>query len=221
MTGFVGEHGRTLALFDFDGTISRRDTLFLFLRHTHGPMAILTGMAKMAPLLAAHAAGIASAIQAKEGLLRAFYRGWYRDDLVEQGRRFADTLFRSVDALHQPVMATLKAHVDRGDHVCIASASLDLWVRPFAGYLNADVISTELEFDAKFRFTGRLEGPNVNGDEKARAIATRYRLTEFSRIVAFGNSRGDLPMLRLADEAFLVRRNGKCTRVAKKDTGSR
>jgi hypothetical protein len=33
---------RTLALFDFDGTIARRDTPFSFPRHTHRSVAVVT-----------------------------------------------------------------------------------------------------------------------------------------------------------------------------------
>jgi len=198
--------GRALALFDFDGTISQRDTLLAFLRHTHSTAGCLTRLAIVSPVLAAHAAGVSSAATAKATLLRAFYGGWHRDDLNAHGRRFAADLAADTKKLHAAVLERFTHHVNRGDEVCIVSASPAVWVRPFAHALGAQAICTELEYDHAQLFTGRLLGPNVNGGAKAAAIEARYNLAAYARVVAYGNSRDDLPMLRLAHEAYLVRR---------------
>lgn len=205
--------GRKLVLFDLDGTLVRRDTMFMFLRHTHRPPAFAGRMTVASPLLAAHAVGLASAAQAKEGLLRAFYRGWRQRDLLDHGQTFAAAIVQSADALHLTVVDRLERHRRDGDTVCIVSASPAAWVRPLADCLRVEAICTELEFDASERFTGRLAGPNVNGIEKAHAISARHDLKAFDRIVAFGNSSGDLPMLRLAHEAYVVARDGSYSRV--------
>lgn len=199
---------KSLVLFDFDGTITRRDTLFEFTRHTHSAASRAWRMVIAAPFLTAHAVRLLNARRAKEALLKTFYAGWHRDEFLEHGRRFAEGLMRNRNGVHQSVMARLESHVARGDHVCIVSASASAWVRPFAERCGVDCICTELEFDAALCFTGRLAGPNINGDEKARAVRTRYDVTRFERVVAFGNTKGDLPMLQMAHEAYMVRRDG-------------
>ena len=204
---------RHLVLFDFDGTISRHDTLFSFLRHTHSAVDCLARCAFVSPILAAHFLGIGSAAMAKASLLSVFYGGWHRQRLDSYGLTFATALCSSQSALHATVVERLARYVDRGDEVCIVSASPSVWVRPFAHFVGAQAICTELEYDHDGRFTGRLAGPNVNGLAKAAAVKARYSLAAFSTVVAFGNSCGDIPMLELAKEAYIVSRNGDCERI--------
>jgi phosphoserine phosphatase len=60
-----------LALFDVDGTLTRRDTMFLFLRHTLGTVGALWAVTKVAPLLALHVVGVVDNTRAKQALLRS------------------------------------------------------------------------------------------------------------------------------------------------------
>jgi len=204
---------QTLVLVDFDGTLSRKDTLFAFLRFTHGHYGFLSRMAILAPRLGMYSVGVGSAENAKAAVLHAFYKDWHRDALREQGMRFARRLAASDGMMHGSIVDLIRSHVQCGATVCIVSASPDVWVRPFAEQLGSDAICTELSYGVDERFTGRFAGPNINGPEKVRAICSCYDLARFNRIIAFGNSVGDLPMLQLADEAYMVGRDGSKNRV--------
>lgn len=82
-------------------------------------------------------------------------------------------------------------NIDRQESkILIVSASCSIWVQPFADFLAADLIATELEFSNEI-FTGRILGANVSGQEKVNAIARKIDLSEFETVHSFGNSRLD------------------------------
>lgn len=53
--------------------------------------------------------------------------------------------------------------------------------------------------------TGRYEGRQSVGAEKARRVRSAYDLARYGRIHAYGDSREDAQMLALADRAYLRR----------------
>jgi phosphoserine phosphatase len=83
-------------------------------------------------------------------------------------------------------------------------------------WLGADgVIATRLEVGEHGRLTGHYDGHNCRGEEKLR----RLRLwvdesgTAPGKMWAYGNSRGDLRMLRAADIGVNVGRLGRLGRL--------
>ncbi|MDX1956231.1 MAG: haloacid dehalogenase-like hydrolase, partial [Chitinophagaceae bacterium] len=48
------------------------------------------------------------------------------------------------------------------------------------------------------RITGKLEGKNCNGEQKVVRIKEQFNLDEYKEIFAYGDSKGDRPMLQLA-----------------------
>jgi phosphoserine phosphatase len=63
------------------------------------------------------------------------------------------------------------------------------------------LISTRLETN-NGKLTGRIEGKNCRGIEKVRRIKMQYKLDEYDEIYAYGDTKGDKPMLGLATIAF-------------------
>ena len=99
-------------------------------------------------------------------------------------------------------MARLAAHRAAGDRCVLVSASLDLWLQPWAqrhGF--AAVLCSQLAADADGRASGRLAGANCFGAEKVRRLEAWLAGTR-PRLVAYGDSRGDLPLLDFADEGW-------------------
>ena len=66
---------QSIALFDFDGTITTRDTLLEMIRFTRGDASFLTGFALLSPWLVAMKAGLISNSNAKQKVLRYFFGG--------------------------------------------------------------------------------------------------------------------------------------------------
>jgi len=204
-----------VAAFDFDGTLTNGGSVFDFLAVVSGRQAVLRATAALAPRLA-HAALVGGTVAdtTKEALFVRVLGGVDADFLDQVGAEFA------VDHLAAHIRPDVRRRLDwhrgRGDKVVVVSASLDAYIRVAAERLAADgSIATRLEVDGNGRLTGRYEGGNCRGEEKIR----RLRLwmadagLEGARLWAYGNSRGDLRMLRSADTGVDVGRLGRLGRL--------
>ena len=90
-----------------------------------------------------------------------------------------------------------------GHAVLLASASLDSYLLP----LGVDgVICTRLERGADGKLTGRLDGANCRGAEKARRVREWLQEHDLTgaELWAYGDSKGDDELLALADHPLRV-----------------
>lgn len=185
-----------LALFDFDGTITSRDTMFAFVHHAKGPLRTGLGLLWLSPVLALHAIGLVGATTAKTALLRHFFGGTTRETLASWGETFTD----EIEAMVRPrARARLAWHREQGHEIVLVSASLDIWLRPWATRHGYPVLCTEAAFEGD-RCTGALATPNCNGAEKESRIRAMLDLKRYAHIYGYGDSSGDKQMLALANE---------------------
>lgn len=195
--------GSGVAAFDFDGTITRRDTLAPFLRRVGGPGRFAAACAAAAPVTAVRDAGVRRD-RAKAILLDRILRGRRHDDLAEVGERHARTI---PSGYRDDVLRSIDDHRSRGHRLVLVTASLGVYARPAAAALGFDhVIAVELEA-VDGRCTGAMTGPNVRGAEKAvRIRAWLGDEADDVELWAYGNSSGDSAMLAMADHPVWVRR---------------
>jgi phosphatidylglycerophosphatase C len=187
-----------VAAFDFDGTITKRDTLVPFLRHVVGRVAVARAIAMTMPAFVAAARHRDRRDAAKEALLRRCLAGLP----VERAERAAAEYASTIE-LRDDVRRTLGDHVRKGHEVVIVSASPALYVRAAAGLLGAhDVVATELEVRDGV-LTGRYAGRNCRAEEKRRRLAAWLDGRDVE-LHAYGNSVDDEPMLALADHPVRV-----------------
>lgn len=188
---------RPIVAFDFDGTLTVRDSFTQFLRWRAGPGGWALGLVKMAKATAAYARDRdRGAIKAAS--VKVFLKGVRRADLEADAARFADHAW---DTFMRP--DALKVWEDwgrKGAHRVIVTASPEITVAPFAYRLGADaLLGTHLTFDADGRITGAFSSPNCRGEEKVRRLKAAYgpyvRLT-----AAYGDTSGDTEMLAIADQ---------------------
>ena len=81
----------------------------------------------------------------------------------------------------------------------IVSASLDIWVKPFAEKFKMNLIATKAEFKNEV-FTGNFVGKNCNGPEKVIRIKEDISGKKYDKTIAFGDTSGDQQMLDWANE---------------------
>jgi phosphatidylglycerophosphatase C len=204
-----------LAAFDFDGTITEGGSVFGFLTAVAGRRTVLSAAAALAPQLAhAALAGGGVADRNKELLFVRALAGVSLERAEEVAASFAaHHLDRHVRA---EVRQRLDWHLGRGDQVVIVSASLELYLRTAGDLLGVDgVVATDLEVDADDQLTGRYRGANCRGEEKLRRLRAWIDEagTTPDKLWAYGNSRGDLRMLRAADVGVNVGRLGSLGRL--------
>lgn len=186
-----------LVAFDFDGTLTVRDSFTGFLEWRRGRAAYLAGLPKLAPALAAYVVRRDRGAL-KSAAVRAYLKDLPRAALEGEVEAYAEAcatrLFRP-DAL-----AVWNAWGARGATRLIVSASPDVVVAPFARRLGADeLIATTLAFDAQDRVAGAFATPNCRAAEKV--VRLKARFGEDVRLrAAYGDTSGDHEMLQLAEE---------------------
>ena len=191
---------QVVAAFDFDGTVTHRETLSAFLWQVTVPWRFALNTFLLLPTLLGYLLRLIPNSVAKERLLRRFLAGMSREVLAREGERFAH---ERIPALLRPQAVTRLAWHRRQGHRCVVvSASIEDYVAPWALAAGFDaVIATRLETDGVGRVTGRYDGGNCYGAEKARRL--RALLGEAAvELYAYGDSRGDREMLAMADHAY-------------------
>jgi HAD superfamily hydrolase (TIGR01490 family) len=186
----------TIAAFDVDGTITRRDSTAAFCLARVPPWRLLPGLALGAPRLLGLRLGLVPRQRAKETVLTAFFRGVEEEELR---RRAAAWSVRELPRLVRPsALERIRWHQSQGHRVLLVSASLDVVLEPWARTLGIeDVLATRLEV-RDGRLTGRIEGRNCYGEEKVRRLRALLGDLTDVELYAYGDSRGDREMLDVA-----------------------
>jgi phosphatidylglycerophosphatase C len=189
----------SVAVFDFDGTITRRDSTTAFCLAATPAWRLVPKVALRLPQLAGYRLGLVARTQIKESLMTALFRG------VEEGelrRRAATWAIRELPGLVRPAaLDRLRWHMSRGHRVVLASAALEVFLAPWARAVGIrDVLATRLEV-IDGRLTGRLEGANVYGAEKVERLRALLGDLDAFELFAYGDSRGDRELLAVAQHA--------------------
>jgi phosphatidylglycerophosphatase C len=190
-----------VAAFDFDGTLTRRDTLVPFLRRARGPRSIVRA--------AVAARGARGRDAFKVELVGRLFRGWPAERLDALGRAYVPTL---LEALRPGSRERLDWHRRRGHAVVIVSASLGAYLRPLADHLGIDdALAVELVADAAGTLTGEVVGGlNNRGPEKVARLRAwldaRLGPGTAVELWAYGDSPGDAELLAMADHPTWIGR---------------
>jgi phosphatidylglycerophosphatase C len=190
-----------VAVFDFDGTLTRRDTLVPFLRRARGHWAIVRA--------AVAARGARGRDAFKVALVGRLFRGWPAARLDALGRAYVPTL---LGALRAESRERLEWHRRRGHAVVIVSASLGAYLRPLADRLGIDdALAVELVADAAGTLTGEVVGGlNNRGPEKVTRLRAwleaRFGPGTEVELWAYGDSAGDAELLAIADHPTWIGR---------------
>jgi phosphatidylglycerophosphatase C len=189
-----------LAAFDFDGTLTCRDSFIAFLRWRDGGSRFALKAAGLAPDALAYLR-TRDRGSLKSAMARRFLGGVSRASLEDAAARHADQAF--ADLLRPDAVRCWEEWGRRGAWRVIVTASPEILVAPFAARLRADdLIGTRLAFDDAGRVIGALVGPNCRGPEKVVRLQAAYG-DDLRLAAAYGDSDGDQEMLAIADEAGL------------------
>ncbi len=188
-----------LALFDFDGTITQRDTFLEFIKFQKGIPHFYFGMFFLSPVLVLYKLKIIRNSLAKEVVLKFFFRGDSLLSFQSACDRFIQLVLPSL--LRKGVLDKIAQHLAQGDRVVVVSASPANWIEGWCRQMKIELISTELEIKMGV-VTGRLKTLNCYGIEKVNRIKSVIELSSYDPIYAYGDTEGDKPMLALAQFQF-------------------
>jgi HAD superfamily hydrolase (TIGR01490 family) len=192
-----------LAVFDLDGTITRRDTLaqYVFGYLRRHPWRFI-GLPLVLPALIGFALKRRDHGQLKAAFIRSTLRGCSREQLEAWNAQFVPALLaRGVFA---DAIARIAAHREAGDRLVLMSASVDFYVPAIGQALGfAQTLCTGVLWKGNF-LDGALTTPNRRGVEKVHCFEALRQAHPGLKTAAYGNAGSDLPHLRLADHGVLV-----------------
>jgi phosphatidylglycerophosphatase C len=195
---------RTVAAFDFDGTLTRHDSLLPFLARVAGWPRVALAVTRVAPRLARASISSTNRDLAKEQLLVHLLAGRRYRDVEALGEEYGRSLLSR--AIRPEMRGLVQWHRGQGHDVVIVSASLDVYLHTVARRLDAhEVLCTRLEVDEQGVCTGRMVGGNCRGPGKATRLR-EYLGPGPVALWAYGDSAGDDEMLAMADHAVRTRR---------------
>jgi phosphatidylglycerophosphatase C len=191
-----------VAAFDFDGTLTRRDSVLPFLkRFVLRPAVLGRAVIELPRVIVALARGDRDRLRA--AATRAVLTGVPRADVEAAGHAFAGEIVAG--RLRGDTTERLRWHVAQGHRVVVVSASYDCYLHGVAAALGAEaVLSTRLEV-RDGRCTGSLIGRNCRAVEKVARLDTWLTGQGLRRdqveLWAYGDSAGDRELLAYADHA--------------------
>lgn len=190
---------RPIAFFDFDGTITTKDTLLEIIKYRHGKAKFYLGFLLHSPWLVLMKLGIISNQTAKEKVLKLFFGNM----TTEQFRVFCEQFAAEmIPGLIRPkALKEIDKLKQAGADVVIVSASPENWLQPWCAALNVSLMATRLEV-VNDKLTGKIKGNNCHGEEKVRRIKEVYDLANYNDVYCYGDTSGDKPMLALASHPF-------------------
>lgn len=190
----------TIAFFDFDGTLTTKDTMFQFIRFSKGNPIFYSGLLLLLPVLIAFKIGIIPNGRAKEILFSFYFKGMEVQEAIRLGQEFSEKVIPRL--LRKEAVQAIEFHKNLGTRIVVVTASLSIWVKPWCDLHQFDLIATGYD-TRQGKLSGFIKGKNCHGDEKVNRINEKYNLVQFSEIYAYGDSRADIKMLNLADYKYL------------------
>jgi phosphatidylglycerophosphatase C len=186
---------RPVAAFDFDGTLTRRDSLLPFLMKVSSPALTVSALA-LSWARPPDAPGVDRRDRIKSRVLHRLLAGRNAAAFEAAGHHYASRL---EERLRPSMVETLRSHEARGHETILVSASLAVYLRPLGQLLGIDAVhAVEME-TIDGHLTGAMLGPNCRGPEKVARLRAWEAGRPASPLWAYGDSRGDRELLALSD----------------------
>lgn len=187
---------KKLNCFDFDGTLTYKDTMFLYLKF-YNASKFRIQFIKHIPLFTLLKLNLLDAEKVKKSFISSILKGQNKSKIEKKTQEFFDQYYPEI--FRENALDFIK-NIDYSQTDCyIVSASLDIWVKPFAEKFKMNLIATKAEFKNEV-FTGNFVGKNCNGPEKVNRIKEEISDKKYDKTIAFGDTSGDQQMLDWANE---------------------
>jgi len=188
-----------VAAFDFDGTIIKRDSLFVFIWFAVPFLRIVFSFIKVMPWLVLYQLKLIPNFKAKEKLFKALFKG---TSIAVFNKNCVDFVPKIQAMVNPEAMDKIKWHREMGHEVVIISASVENWIIPWATQTGIDtVLATQIEVIDGL-ITGKFLSKNCHGPEKVNRLLQHLPDWDSYDLYAYGDSYGDRELLLLADHKF-------------------
>ena len=120
---------KVIAAFDFDGTITTKDTLFHFIKYCLGNLKFGLIMLQFSPTFIKYLLGFITNHKAKEKLFQLFFKGLEYSKFQELGASYQNKISQ---ILNNEAIEKISWHKSQNHKLIIISASIENWIIPWA-----------------------------------------------------------------------------------------
>lgn len=189
-----------ITVFDFDGTITTKDTFALFLRYYAGTPKWAAKILTLLPIFSAYGLKIVDRNTVKIHVIRRFFKNAMKDKLDARAEQFATEVIPGL--IRPQAQACLETKKLSPESLYICSASIAPYLRAWGRTQNINnILATELDSDGD-RYTGEIKGWNIWGEGKVRRILAEFAPNQVKIMEAYGDSRGDRELLHAAKASY-------------------
>jgi len=189
-----------IVVFDFDGTITTKDTFLEFIKFTKGNRRLLFGLFFLSPVLVVYLLNLYPNWKAKQLVFSHFFKGTTLEQFNEWGESFLVKIKRMS---RLKAIEAIKRHQSKSDKVVVVSASIENWIKPWAYEMGIDlVLATKLEVNENGKLTGNFLTKNCYGQEKVNRILELFPERNSYSLTVYGDSRGDKELIEFADKGW-------------------
>lgn len=189
-----------LAVFDFDGTITNKDTFIELIKYYGGKKIFYLTLFLFSPYLLLWKLHLYPNWKIKQKIFSYYFKGMALSRFKQICESFTSNTFETI--IFSQAKKQIDQHLENNDTVIIVSASVNEWVKEFASKLGINkILATEIETDENNMLTGNFHTKNCYGKEKIKRLYNEFPNLSSYYMIAYGNSRGDFDLLKIADKA--------------------
>ncbi|ERJ69997.1 HAD-IB family hydrolase [Porphyromonas gingivalis] len=193
---------RPIAIFDFDGTLTRCDSLLPFLRQAQPVILFWLRLPFYLAMWMCYKLRLAPADRTKAAILSTVLKGKREVECRAMGQRFVP----AIESLLRPeALRCLEWHRSEGHRLVLLTASLLPCVEPWAEKTGFHTVIATLPEIKSGILTGRFEGNNCKGKEKIHRMDRALPHWRDSISYGYGDSPSDRPLLSLCTHSYYRR----------------
>jgi len=191
---------KKLAIFDFDGTISTKDSTKEFLKYNYGIIKFLYGYYFIFSInLVLCLIGIGSFAKLKKKRIKFFFQKKDSNLLIKKSNSFYKSSFQNF--LKKDALKRLKWHSKNKHKIVILSASLDIILNQWCKDNKYLLITNKLQIKNN-KFTGCFNEDDCSGNQKVNMLLNHLNIDDYVLTYGYGDTKADIPFLNIVDKKY-------------------
>src|ERR1700754_5031841 len=136
----------SLVLFDFDGTITNKDSFLDFIFFSTPKIKVIIGLLYTALLVAAYKLKLMARDRAKENVFSFFFKNMAEKKILDLGEAYCNSRINKI--LRKDALEALAVQQQLDREICIVTASASYWIKPWCDKNNYQLLCTGYETKA-------------------------------------------------------------------------
>jgi len=200
----MNPNNQTIAIFDFDGTITSKDSFLEFIKFTEGHFNFYVFIFTHFHFIILFYLKIISNQRLKEIFFSQFYKGKTKQELQKKGEVFSKKVIPKI--CYSEALEIIEMHKTLGHKVYLLTASSEIWLSSWCEKNKIELIGTKFQLIEDV-YTGRIDGKNCYGEEKWNRI--KEIANNSIKSYGYGDSKSDLYFIEKLSFRFLFPLNKK------------